>query len=266
MLADGEPIEAISAVLGRSENAIRLRWGRSVMCPIDGRIPAWGKRCWGTKHYWDREQTLKGLRAFVEATRGRPLPTSDHDYSVLKKGHMDWPTATRVLEYFGTMADAWAAAGAPKSRYHRGWVAWTQEDDDYLLSHAGEQTLKIIAKQLGRTWQACKRRLYDLGAGRARDVSGYLSMMQVAAEYNCPVTRVKRLIAQGELRAWKVQGGHYWRIDPADCERIAEKLRAPKRHSYKSTPPDLGDYERRYGYRRTIVNGRMERVPVDVAS
>lgn len=262
MLAAGAPVEAIAAAVGRSVNAVRIKASRVIACPLGGNQPTYGKgRTWrGGKRYWTRERTLEGLRAFVATTRGQ-LPNSDHDYSVLKKGHMEWPPASRVLEYCGSMADAWLAAGAPRSRYTRQWAPWTQEDDDYLLEHAGHETLRIIAARLGRTAGSCKRRLYDLGAGRARDAAGYLSMQQVAAEYNCPLARVKRLVASGELPAHKVKGGHYWRIDPGDCERIAGKLRAPKR-TYRRTRPDLGDYERRYGYRRTIVNGRMQRVAV----
>ena len=41
------------------------------------------------------------------------------------------------VDLYGSMAKAWAGIGAPKSRYTRQWNEWTQEDDDYLLEHAG---------------------------------------------------------------------------------------------------------------------------------
>jgi hypothetical protein len=264
LLAAGESHAAIAEELGRSYEAIRLR-ARRVLSPVDGWKPGWGKRPMGVARYWTRERVLAGLRAFAAANPG-PVPCACREYAQMKKGHMEWPTAGMVLLQFGTMPDAWAEAGVSRARYHRSWVEWTQDDDDYLLERAGSMTLKIIAKKLGRTWPACKRRLYDLGAGRARDVSGYMSAMQVAQEYRCPLSRVTSLIASGALPARKVLGGHYWRIDPADCEAIAGTLRAPKRRSYQGTPPDMGDYDRRYGYRRMIVNGRMERVPVGRAS
>jgi hypothetical protein len=159
------------------------------------------------------------------------------------------------------MADAWDAIGAPRSRVSRLYAPWSQEDDDFLLDSAGTYTLKLIARRLGRSWPACKRRLYDLKAGRARDVSGFMSAMQVAKEYGCPLHRVSDLIARGELPAKKVLGGHYWRIDPADAEAIAGKLKAPKR-TYRKRPADFGDYERRYGLRRVSINGRIVRVAV----
>lgn len=256
----GAGVAAIAAELGRSENAVRIRLQRHVREPLDPDVNrGWGKGRPGRTRFWTRERTLDGLRDFARRNRG-PLPSSDHDYSVLKKGHLEWPTATRVLEYFGTMADAWAAAGASKSRYQRGWVEWSQADDDLLLDLAGEMTLKVIAKRLGRSWSACKRRLYDLGAGRSRDVSGHLSMMQVAKEYGCPLSRVKKLVRDGVLPAKRIQGGHYWRILPEDCERVKHLLAAPKR-SHTSTPPSFGDYDRRYGLRRRVIDGRVMRVP-----
>lgn len=250
----------IAEALGRSLNAVRIRRQRYLPQERDlSKSPGWGKGKPGGGKYWTPERVEEGLRDFASRHKG-PLPPSDHVYSGLKKGHMEWPTATAVLEQFGTMADAWAGIGASKSRFNRGWVPWTQEDDDYLLDWAGSQTLKIIAKRLGRSWPACKRRLYDLGAGRARDVAGYLSAMQVAKEYNCPLSRVKKLIASGELPAHRVQGGHYWRIDPEDCEKLRAVLSAPKTRSYRTTPPSHGDYDRRYGLRRVRVNGRIVRV------
>lgn len=259
-VAAGEPACEMAAKLGRSVNAVRIRKQRCFPKVLDPeKNYGFGKGRPGKAKFWTPERVQDGLRDFAAAHKG-PLPTSDHVYNDLKKGHLEWPTAHCVLEIHGTMADAWASIGVSKARYNRGWVAWTQEDDDYLLEHAGEQTLKIIAKHLGRSWQACKRRLYDLKAGRARDVTGWMSAMQVAAEYKCPLARVKKLIGTGELPAHRVVGGHYWRIDPDDCERLKAVLSAPKTRSYKTSPPSIGDYDRRYGYRRVMVNGRVMRV------
>lgn len=264
LLADlvvvGETNAAIAERIGRSETAIELR-RRRILCPVDGNKPGWQKCPYGAgKTYWTQERTVEGLQLFAAKNRGA-LPTSDHDYSVAKKGHNEWPTAQKVLEYFGSMANAWEAAGVSRKRYNRGWNAWSEEDDAYLLEHAGEETLKLIAAHLGRTWPACKRRLYDLKAGRARDVPGWMSAMQVAKEYNCPLARVHKLIDTGKLPAFKVKGGHYWRINPIDAEHIRDLLKAPK-HNYKSTPPDIGNYEKRYGIRRVVRNGLTVRVEV----
>lgn len=256
-LGAGRSVEELAVELGRSVDAVRIRRNR-FLPPVE-RPNRFGSAPLGNRRWWTRERTLEGLRDFARRNRGQ-LPTSDHLYSLAKKGHMEWPPATRVLEFFGTMAGAWEAAGASRARYTRGWVAWTQDDDDYLLEHAGEQTLKVIAKHLGRSWAACKRRLYDLGAGRARDVSGHLSAAQVAQEYGCPQGRVIQLIKAGELRASRVRGGHYWRIAPEDLKAVEPKLRAPKR-THRASEPHAGDYRRRNGLRRVRdADGRLREV------
>lgn len=257
----GRSSEEIALELGRSVNAVRIRRNRFLpkSKPATDVNHGWSPGYGRIEKYWTEERIQEGLIDFAAKHRG-PLPNSDHEYSRLKKGHMEWPTASAVLDLFGTMSDAWTAIGQGRARVTRQWVPWTQADDDYLLERAGEQTLKIIGKHLGRSWMACKRRLYDLGAGRARDVSGYLSAMQVAKEYNCPLSRVMKLIRSGELPAKRVQGGHYWRVAPEDCERLKATLSAPKTKSYQGSPPSLGDYDRRYGYRRIRVNGRTVRV------
>ena len=245
----------IAAALGRSRNAVVMKRRKTTVRQVP-ELPGWKCSPLGNQRWWTAERVLAGLKDF--ASKHKTLPTSAHVYNEMKKGHMEWPTSDRVLEFHGSMPAAWAAAGYKVSRL---WVPWTQEDDDFLLEHAGTMTLKRVAARMGRSWGACKRRLYDLGAGRARDVSGYLSAMQVSALYDCPHARVERLIASGELPARKVQGGHYWRIDPEDCERIKAVLTAPKRHSYRTTPPAHGDYDRRYGLKRVKVDGKTVRMP-----
>lgn len=261
LVAIGAPRVEIAELLDRSLAAIDIR-ARRILCPIDGNKPRWGAAPYGQKLYWTQVRTLAGLQDFAQKHRGA-LPTSDHDYNSLKVGHMEWPTAQKVLEYFGSsMASAWEAAGVSRKRFNRGWVEWSDEDDQYLLEHAGEETLKLVGAHLGRTAPACKRRLYDLKAGRARDVPGWLSAAQVAKEYAAPLSRVIRLIQAGTLPAFKVKGGHYWRVNPIDADHIKQLLEAPKKHSYQASPPDVGDYYRRYGLRRTMRDGRIVRVQV----
>ena len=267
-LRTGRALEEVAVELGRSLNAVRIRRQRFFPSPARdlSRSPGWqGGRVPGGGRYWTAERIDEGLRDFARRHKG-PLPTSDHVYNALKAGHMQWPTANAVLARHGRMADAWAAIGEPKTRYNRGWAPWSQADDDLLLERAGSMTLKLIAPRLGRSWQACRRRLYDLGAGRARDVSGYMSAMQVAAEYQCPVGRVEALIRSGELPAHKVNGGHYWRIDPDDLRAVEAKLRAPKR-THRKARLDTGDYRRHYGYRRvTGPDGKRRQVAVTAAA
>lgn len=264
-VANGESDEAVADRIGRSVNAVKIRRQRRFPRVFDPEINygfGHGRPAGETgRTFWTEARVIAGMQDFIAHHRG-PLPNSDHDYSRMKKGHLEWPTAEKLLHLWGSMAGAWEAAGAPKSRYTRKWNEWTQEEDDYLLEHAGEQTLKVVARALGRTWSACKRRLYDLGAGPARNVSGYMSILQVAAHYNCPITRVKRLVDRGDLPAKRVVGGNYWRIAPEDCEHIKDRLTAPKR-THSTTPPASVEHRKRLGYRRSVsANGRVVDIPV----
>lgn len=258
LLAAGVALADIALVLGRSLNAVTIRRAR-FFPRVQREMPAWKGSPLGNQRWWTPERIAAGLVDFAAKHPGR-LPNSDHEYNRLKKEHMEWPPAQRVLALHGCMANAWDSLSVHRSRVTRQWAPWTQADDDYLLERAGEETLKRVALHLGRSWGACKRRLYDLGAGRARDVSGHLSAMQVAKLYNCPLARVKRLIATGGLSAVRVKGGHYWRIEPEDCERLKDTLSAPKRHSYKGSAPDVGNYEQRYGLKRVTRDGKVVRV------
>lgn len=260
---EGLPPSVIAHRLGRSRVAVLIRQQRDRECRTvrgldEPYVPAWGRSPGRGRLYWTRERIVEGLRAFARAHRG-PLPES-HEYSRAKKGHPEYPTTDNVLKHFGTFAAAWEAAGASKSRIRRTWTPWTDDDNELLLDLAGRMTMALVAKRLRRTPGACRRQLYEMQAGRARDVPGYLSASEVAEQYGCPWGRVIRLIERGTLPAKRVQGGHYWRIDPADCERIRPLLTAPKR-THKSAPPVTDNYDRDYGYRRVTVAGRAVRIP-----
>lgn len=260
---EGLPPSEIARKLGRSLMAIAIRRQRDPECRSvlgldEPYVPAWGKSPGRGKVYWTRERIIEGLRAYAKDHRGQ-LPES-HGYTATKKGRPEYPTTEAVLKHFGTFAAAWEAAGAAKSRYRKTWTAWTDEENELLLDLAGRMTLELVAKRLNRTRGACRRQLFTLQAGRARDVPGLLSATEVAEQYGCPLHRVSTLIARGQLPAKRVQGGHYWRIDPAHCERIRHLLTAPKR-THRSSPPDTGNYDAKNGYRRITIAGRTVRVP-----
>lgn len=209
---------------------------------------------------WTPERIEAALRAHVRRSSGM-LPSGSGEYNALKKGDPSLPVAVTVVERYGGISRAWLAAGAPKSRVKFLGDAWTDEEVEYLVEHAGSQTLRQIEKRLHRSWSACKRKLYDLGI-RARDAQGYMSAQQVAAEYDCPVKRVLALIAKGELRAHHPAGKtNIWAIDPSDAKAIEARLRAPKRthrteNGYRT---DIGDYRTHYGIRRTVLVPLAER-------
>lgn len=222
-------------------------------------LPRWEASPFGNKRYWTRDRVLEGLRRAAAEIPG-PLPCRDATYSHLKKGRMDWPPASRVLEYFHGMARAWLAAGVEPPRVTLRNLDWTGAEVSYLLEHAGVKSLKAIGRTLHRPASAVRSKLGSKGLGlKARTMQGYLSAAEVAKEYRCPYHRVRLLLATGTLRGQFDKRRNCWRIDPAELRRAAVEalLRAPKTQSYKTVPPDVGDYYKRYNLRRTLRGGRM---------
>lgn len=120
---------------------------------------------------------------------------------------------------------------------------WTQDEDEWLQDNIGRGLVQFTSSRLGRTMRSVQLRLQILGTRRATD--GMMTAAEVAREYRCPLYRVLRLVRTGVLPTYPIAGSRYYRIDPADCERIADMLTAPKR-TYKGVAPDMGDYRQRY--------------------
>jgi hypothetical protein len=210
----------------------------------------------GRKRLWTRENVLAGLVRAAAVIRG-PLPCCDADYNRLKKDRLDWPTSHRILEYYGSMARAWIAAGVKRKRISLGNIGWTEEELDILESRAGAATLEEIGQYLRRSAAACKRRLYSQGI-TARANQGFLSAAELAQEYNCSCNRIRTLLAAGAIRGRYDQPRHRWQVDPVDITPEVELLLITPKRTWKNGATDLGDYYRRYGLRRTLVNGKIE--------
>ena len=221
------------------------------------REPAFGHAPTGNQRWWTSARIRAGLSDYVAMHPRGQLPRSDSAYSARKKGNPSWPPASRVLEEFGSMARAWLAVGALASRVSLHNIDWTDDEDDLLLENAGRLTLKTIAKQMHRSYGSVRARLNRSHGKRARDVQCYLSAAQVAARFKIPYHRVQDFCRTGRLPAKKHLGN--WRIDLRDAQANVE-LRLPKTRSYKASPPDVGDYYRRYNIRRRRTpDGRIER-------
>lgn len=222
------------------------------------RLPGWKASPFGNKRYWTRDRVMEALRGAAAEISG-PLPCNDAAYNRLKKGRMEWPPASRVLEYFHAMARAWLAAGADPRRLSLKNLDWTEEEIGFLLEQAGLMTLAAIARYLRRPVAAVRMKLGSKGLGvHARTNQGYLSAAAVAKEYQCPYHRVRDLLAAGVLKGTRDTLRNSWSVDPADITPDVEiRLRAPKRHSYRTVPPDVGDYYERYDLKRTMMAGRL---------
>ena len=211
----------------------------------------------GRKRLWTRERVVAALAAAATEIKG-PLPCRDALYSKVKKGRLDWPTASRVLFYFHSMARGWLVAGASRHRISLKNIDWTPEEDGYLLDEAGILTLEYIAAKLRRSYPAVRDRLNKKYGIESRHNQGYLSAAELSKEYGCPYHRVRTALVEGRIPGRYDEVRNRWQVDPGNLTPAAEAiLKAPKLHSYKNSQTDLGDYYQRYGLRRTMVDGRV---------
>jgi len=205
----------------------------------------------GKKRFWTRERVETALTLVSREIKGT-LPCCDAVYTRLKGGRLDWPTAHRVLEYFGSMARAWRAVGAPMSRVTMRNLVWLPEEKEYLLDHAGKVTLSAIAKRLGRSYPAVRKELQTFHI-RARDNEGYLSAAQMAKELHCSYDRLRRFLRAGMFEGATFDGvRNRWKIEPAFISPDLRSLLTEPRETHKTWPTDVGDYYARYGLSRHI--------------
>ena len=201
---------------------------------------------------------IEGLKIAVKEIKG-PLPCSDADYNRLKKGRFDLPPATRVLEFFHSMARGWLSAGAARNRVSLKNVPWTPREDTYLLTVAGELPLDVIAQRMCRSRNSVRSRLGKVYRIESRHNLGYFSAADLAKEFGCPYHRVKTALHEGRITGFYDPVRHRWQVDLADLDKeTIALLKAPKTHSHKYSETDLGDYYQRYGLKRTLVNGRVK--------
>lgn len=213
--------------------------------------------CIGNKRLWTREKVIEGLQLAAKVIEGE-LPCKDAAYNQIKKGHLDWPTSHRVLEFFGSMARGWLAAGAPRSRVSLNNIAWLPEEEIYLKEYAGEKTIAEIATALRRTYSAVKTRLNKNIGIRARDNQGFFSAAELSKEYGCPYHRVRTALAEGKILGKFDYRRNRWQVNLAKLTPEANAiLKAPKVNSYKNSAPDLGDYYKRYKLRRKLLDGHI---------
>ena len=215
----------------------------------------------GRRLIWTKEKVIEGLQTAAKEL-GRHLPTSDDVYNPLKKGRYDWPPAVYVYKYFPTFAVAWLAAGIKPSRVNLSSTKWTEEEDEYLLTHAGNIRLADIAKHSRRSYGAVRGRLRFKNHLQARHNQGYLSAAELAKYYKCPYHRVRQALLDGKIKGFRSQIRRDWQVDLADIgSQALEVLLQPKLKSHKNSPTDVGDYEKRHGLKRIRLDGKTVRVP-----
>lgn len=211
------------------------------------------------ERYWTPERVIQGLKEAMSSIKG-PLPCSDNAYNKIKKGRFDWPSTIRIYEYHHSMARAWLAAGAPRSRVSLKNIKWSPQEDAYLLDKAGIEKLGTIAKKLCRSYGSVKFRLNKNHHVSARENQGFLSAAGISKIYNCPCHRVRNALKNGLINGTFDPVRNMWKVDLADIRVEAEEiLKAPKR-THKKYTTDLGDYYRRHNLKRIMIDGKLKRI------
>lgn len=163
------------------------------------------------------------------------------------------------------MARAWLDTGAPRRRVSLRNVDWTPEEDDYLKDKAGSYLLRGIAKRLGRTYPAVRKRLQKFGI-EARHNQGYLSAAELSKYFDCPCHRVRRALNDGLIQGRFDAKRSRWKVDLKKLSPVAREILTRPKRTWKTRPTDHGDYEHRYGIVRKVIDGRVRRVEKAVAS
>lgn len=203
------------------------------------------------------------IRDRVSAARtGRPWTAEDWAFV---EAHMVDMSAAEIGAVLGRTASGihkrLRKAGLSKphpprkfeAREDRSGLPWTPEEDEMLADCLTLGGVRSVSSQLRRSERAVRKRMYEVIGVRGRD-DGFLSVSDVAALYRCPRWRVSRMVKEGRLESRRAAGGRIHRIDPADCERLRVELSAPKQ-THKGSAPDVGDWAKRYGYRRPRTEG-----------
>lgn len=211
----------------------------------------------GRTKLWTRGQVDAALRSAAMELPGM-LPSSDKAWGMLKKSRYDWPPAARIYEYYHSFPQAWIAVGADPKRVILKFAKWTDRENEYLLDNAGKLTLASIAEHLGRSYPATRARLNKWYGIKSRHNQGYLSAADLAKEFKCPCHRIRMALAAGIIKGRFDKRRNRWQIDLKDLTPAALViLRQPKLKSYRTTPPDMGDYYQRYGITRSIRSGKV---------
>ena len=214
----------------------------------------------GRKKLWTRERVVAALAAAAEELRG-PLPCSDRPWNEIKRGRLDWPPAVRIYEFFHSMARAWMAAGAPMKRLNFKNVPWLPEEENYLLDKAGTITLTMIGKRLGRSYGSVKTRLNKEKHVKARDNQGFLSAAEVSTEFQCSYSRVCDYLNEGRIKGRYDKLRHRWQVDPNDLSPTIVAMLTRPRRTHKTWPIDTGNYYKRRGLIRKMIDGHLFVVP-----
>ena len=85
----------------------------------------------------------------------------------------------------------------------------------------------------------------------------FMSAAAIAQTFDCPYHRVRVMLKARVLRGRYDRRRNRWSVDPGTISPELETLlRAPK-ITHKSWPTDRGDYYKRHGLCRRVVDGKV---------
>lgn len=182
-----------------------------------------GRRVW-----WTRERIAAGLRRFYEDFG--VAPTYDRWYEELaeftgvvrggrsstKGWEQKYPSYATIARHFRGMREAWAAAGVETDR---GDMPWREEEDWFVVESVGLLERAEVARVLGRTVPAVKRRLYDLGVNTYRNRLGW-TLARAAKALGVPRSTLDGYVRRGELS--HTRGHKCCYVEPSELLAVRE--------------------------------------------
>ena len=180
------------------------------------------------RKWWTRERVINGLHRFYKDFGFTPTSSADYQKYQQFTGkmigrtrsdrgyHQKYPSYSSIANYFGSMRQAWHAAGFDVDKSYE---EWAEIEDWFVVESCGILPRREVARILKRTEAAVKRRLYDLGRITANERWG-MSVNRAATLMNIGGTIINRYILHGILPVFRGNKNIY--LNPADLVLIAE--------------------------------------------
>lgn len=178
--------------------------------------------------YWTRDEVLNGLKrfyadfgfcptykkyvenaAFTEKFGKNGKPKPDGAYN-------KYPGFLSIRKYFGTMRQAWQAAGFDVNNH---WEAWSPLEDWFIIESCGVLPRKEVADYIKRSEAAVKRRLYDLGRITANTRWG-MSLNRAGSLLGIGASVIRKYLEYGFMPFYRGNKNLY--INPADLLLVTE--------------------------------------------
>lgn len=180
------------------------------------------------REYWTREEVLAGLRRFYEDHGCCPtyhgyLEKAQFTEKYGKDGKPNpdgaynrYPSHPCIGKFFGSMREAWTAAGFDVDRH---WEPWSPLEDWFVLETVGILPRTEVSELLKRSVPAIKRRLYDLGRINSKNRWG-MPVNKASTLLGVGGAVIKKYLECGIIPYFR--GNKCLYVNPADLPNIVE--------------------------------------------